>query len=283
LLQSIGQLLGLSPSWAPDPQTPSGKQDDLAREAEQARRIRFVEFFLREWPGSDHQLWGKVIGNVVPPDVSEHDLARLFSTPAMRANTEQFIRWYESIKDTHSLDEIQHIIAAYQQPKSPNSPLRTALSFLLGAFTGGVFQPLAEPESTSTLPRLPANVSISMLHLEDMWERTKNAIVYCLCIAALASGISLFEDRARSAHVVWILALFSVLALLVYANYWLTRFRIRAGFFGGTNEEARQLVGFILSNREQFGDDGDRRIFEDPVKPAPRVWTLAGHRPSQAR
>jgi hypothetical protein len=46
------------------------------------------------------------------------------------------------------------------------------------------------------------------------------------------------------------------------ANYWLVKFRFERGYFGN-EQEARDLVAFILKNSDEFdAGDGDYRVFD---------------------
>lgn len=99
-----------------------------------------------------------------------------------------------------------------------------------------------------------SNTIVGVMLLERLKKSTKLQfiLVLCLILNVLISLIPAIEFSY------FLLALVSVMLLSIHADQQLIRYRIRKGWYGTNEFEAKEIINFIIShsNKDDFNDSG---------------------------
>lgn len=116
--------------------------------------------------------------------------------------------------------------------------------------------------SSSDYSAIMKRLSLTSLFVQD---RFRNNLLAYVVLAALFT-FELFEDGLNYYNLAFYSLIFAY-GLILFLDGYLLVYRVKRGFYGNNELEARELIAYILRNSDKFDDgEGHRRIF-DPAEP----------------
>jgi len=124
------------------------------------------------------------------------------------------------------------------------------------------YEALVAPNAT---PELKVNDTtiIDMMLEKKAKTDAKSYLYFTLAIVAHLLFVIFFKTNTNY----WLMFLVVLLAGSLFANRQLLRYRIRKGYYGTSEDEAREIIQFILEHAEDtdFTDgDGTKKLMPDP-------------------
>ena len=107
--------------------------------------------------------------------------------------------------------------------------------------------------------------SIVEMMIDNSWERFRWAFITLL----IAGAIQVFLFRAGIDFPIWSAILLIAFAAIFYVNQAVFEYRVRKGYYGASDYEAREIVKYIFTNGKEIGrggGGGNMRIAPEPER-----------------